>query len=113
MRRFEPQKPTPVPGVGTLSLGWGEALFRLLGWRKRRWNRRDRGMHRMRARKRFGARDHVDISCGGDAAIDCYLRFIVVPCLGVLTVLATVYIIVAVLDLFLWEMLEIFKFPIL
>lgn len=48
-----------------------------------------------------------------DTAIDQLFGYVVVPCLGVLTVLSTLYIIVAVLDLFLWELLEVLRFPIL
>ena len=45
--------------------------------------------------------------------MDCFYAYVVVPCFAVLTVLSTIYIVVSVLDLFLWELLEIMSFPIL
>jgi hypothetical protein len=45
--------------------------------------------------------------------LDCFCAYVVLPCFSVLTVLSTIFIIVSVLDLFLWELLEIMKFPLL
>jgi len=48
-----------------------------------------------------------------DTAFDCFFGLVVVPCLGVLTVFSTVFIMITVFDEFLWQLLQVIKFPIL
>lgn len=113
MRRFEPPKPAPLRGAGRL-LGvvnpqyLPDRSFVNSG----RWDTPQIPLAAVDL-NHCGVTIMPRESDKTDSALDCFLGYVVIPCLGVLTVSSTLFLIVTVLDSFLWELLEIMRFPIL
>ncbi len=88
-------------------------VYRWLGWSKRSRRRQSMEPQRVARLPEHLPDFTLEEMSRSSVMLDCFCAYVVLPCLGVLTVLSTVFIIVTVLDLFLWEMLEIMSFPIL